>query len=155
MLQYLLQQRNFVCVALGLRGHGTCGRLPVQCGVHIAAARKHDTVQPADQGRCGGMVGADRHNDRQAARALDGVDVICRKQVPEIVDIDGHKVRCFLYENAEGSALSGAAIAAAEAEVLADVEAAREVETAEALLAAEDLREAEIEGLEKDEEANR
>ena len=80
---------------------------------------------------------------------------ICRKQVPEIVDIDGHKVRCFLYENAEGSALSGAAIAAAEAEVLADVEAAREVETAEALLAAEDLREAEIEGLEKDEEANR
>ena len=70
---------------------------------------------------------------------------ICRTKVPELVDVDGHKVRCFLYESADGEVKSEEAIARAEAEALADVEAAREVETAEALLSAEDLREAEIE----------
>lgn len=80
---------------------------------------------------------------------------ICRTKVPELVDVDGHKVRCFLYESADGEVKSEEAIARAEAEVLADVEAAREVETAEALLAAEDLREAEIEEIEKEEEASR
>ena len=65
---------------------------------------------------------------------------ICRTKVPELVDVDGHKVRCFLYESADGEVKSEEAIARAEAEALADVEAAREVETAEALLAAEDLR---------------
>lgn len=80
---------------------------------------------------------------------------ICRTKVPELVDIDGHKVRCFLYESADGEVKSEEAIARAEAEALADVEAAREVETAEALLAAEDLREAEIEEIEKEEEASR
>ena len=80
---------------------------------------------------------------------------ICRTKVPELVDVDGHKVRCFLYESADGEVKSEQAIARAEAEALADVEAAREVETAEALLAAEDLREAEIEEIEKEEEASR
>ena len=80
---------------------------------------------------------------------------ICRTKVPELVDVDGHKVRCFLYESADGEVKSEEAIARAEAEALADVEAAREVETAEALLAAEDLREAEIEESEKEEEASR
>lgn len=80
---------------------------------------------------------------------------ICRTKVPDLVDVDGHKVRCFLYENADGDVLNAEAIAQGEAEALADVEAAREMETAEALLAAEDLRETEIEGLEKEEEANR
>ena len=80
---------------------------------------------------------------------------ICRTKVPELVDVDGHKVRCFLYESADGEVKSEEAIARAEAEALADVEAAREVETAEALLAAEDLREAEIEEIEKEEEASR
>ncbi|MBC5585383.1 ABC transporter ATP-binding protein [Eggerthella sp. NSJ-70] len=80
---------------------------------------------------------------------------ICRTKVPDLVDLDGHKVRCFLYENADGDALSAEAIAQGEAEALADIEAAREMETAEALLAAEDLRETEIEELEKEEEANR
>ena len=80
---------------------------------------------------------------------------ICRTKVPELVDVDGHKVRCFLYESADGEEKSEEAIARAEAEALADVEAAREVETAEALLAAEDLREAEIEEIEKEEEASR
>ena len=80
---------------------------------------------------------------------------ICRTKVPELVDVDGHKVRCFLYESADGDVKSEEAIARAEAEALADVEAAREVETAEALLAAEDLREAEIEEIEKEEEASR
>ena len=80
---------------------------------------------------------------------------VCRTKVPELVDVDGHKVRCFLYESADGEVKSEEAIARAEAEALADVEAAREVETAEALLAAEDLREAEIEEIEKDEEASR
>ncbi len=80
---------------------------------------------------------------------------ICRTKVPELVDVDGHKVRCFLYESAAGEVKSEEAIARAEAEALADVEAAREVETAEALLAAEDLREAEIEEIEKEEEASR
>ena len=79
----------------------------------------------------------------------------CRTKVPELVDVDGHKVRCFLYESADGEVKSEEAIARAEAEALADVEAAREVETAEALLAAEDLREAEIEEIEKEEEASR
>lgn len=80
---------------------------------------------------------------------------ICRTKVPELVDVDGHKVRCFLYESADGEVKSEEAIARAEAEALADVEAAREVETAEALLAAEDLREAEIKEIEKEEEASR
>ena len=80
---------------------------------------------------------------------------ICRTKVPELVDVDGHKVRCFLYESADGEVKSEEAIARAEAEALADVEAAREVKTAEALLAAEDLREAEIEEIEKEEEASR
>ena len=80
---------------------------------------------------------------------------ICRTKVPELVDVDGHKVRCFLYESADGEVKSEEAIARAEAEALADVEAAREVETAEALLAAEDLREAEIVEIEKEEEASR
>ena len=80
---------------------------------------------------------------------------ICRTKVPELVDVDGHKVRCFLYESADGEVKSEEAIARAEAEALADVEAAREVETAEALLAAEDLREAEIEEIEKEAEASR
>lgn len=80
---------------------------------------------------------------------------ICRTKVPELVDVDGHKVRCFLYESVDGEVKSEEAIARAEAEALADVEAAREVETAEALLAAEDLREAEIEEIEKEEEASR
>ena len=80
---------------------------------------------------------------------------ICRTKVPELVDVDGHKVRSFLYESADGEVKSEEAIARAEAEALADVEAAREVETAEALLAAEDLREAEIEEIEKEEEASR
>lgn len=80
---------------------------------------------------------------------------ICRTKVPELVDVDGHKVRCFLYESADGEVKSEEAITRAEAEALADVEAAREVETAEALLAAEDLREAEIEEIEKEEEASR
>lgn len=80
---------------------------------------------------------------------------ICRTKVPELVDVDGHKVRCFLYESADGEAKSEEAIARAEAEALADVEAAREVKTAETLLAAEDLREAEIEEIEKEEEASR
>ena len=80
---------------------------------------------------------------------------ICRTKVPELVDVDGHKVRCFLYESADGEVKSEEAIARAEAEALADVEAAREVETAEALVAAEDLREAEIEEIEKEEEASR
>ena len=71
------------------------------------------------------------------------------------MDVDGHKVRCFLHESADGEVKSEEAIARAEAEALADVEAAREVETAEALLAAEDLREAEIEEIEKEEEASR
>ena len=80
---------------------------------------------------------------------------VCRTKVPELVDVDGQKVRCFLYESADGEVKSEEAIARAEAEALADVEAAREVETAEALLAAEDLREAEIEEIEKEEEASR
>ena len=65
---------------------------------------------------------------------------ICRTKVPELVDVDGHKVRCFLYESADGEVKSEEAIARAEAE---------------ALLAAEDLREAEIEEIEKEEEASR
>ncbi|MEI3230387.1 MAG: ABC transporter ATP-binding protein [Gordonibacter pamelaeae] len=41
---------------------------------------------------------------------------ICREKIPDLVDVDGHKVRCFLYENAEGEAKSAAAIAEGEAE---------------------------------------
>ncbi|RDB60402.1 peptide ABC transporter ATP-binding protein [Gordonibacter sp. 28C] len=74
---------------------------------------------------------------------------ICHEKIPDLVDLDGHKVRCFLYENAEGEAKSDAAIAEAEAEAIADVEAARNVETAEALLAGEELREAEVEDIEE------
>ena len=80
---------------------------------------------------------------------------ICRDKIPNLVDIDGHKVRCFLYENADGEAKSAAAIAEGEAEAHADAEAARNVETAEALLAGEEIREAELEELEKSEEAGR
>ena len=29
---------------------------------------------------------------------------ICREKIPDLVDVGGHKVRCFLYENAEGQA---------------------------------------------------
>ncbi len=80
---------------------------------------------------------------------------ICREKIPNLVDVDGHKVRCFLYENADGEAKSAAAIAEGEAEAHADAEAARNVETAEALLAGEEIREAELEELEKSEEAGR
>ena len=80
---------------------------------------------------------------------------ICREKIPNLVDIDGHKVRCFLYENADGEAKSAAAIAEGEAEAHADAEAARNVETAEALLAGEEIRETELEELEKSEEAGR
>ncbi|HJH72319.1 MAG TPA: ABC transporter ATP-binding protein [Eggerthellaceae bacterium] len=80
---------------------------------------------------------------------------ICREKIPNLVDIDGHKVRCFLYENADGEAKSAAAIAEGVAEAHADAEAARNVETAEALLAGEEIREAELEELEKSEEAGR
>ena len=80
---------------------------------------------------------------------------ICREKIPNLVDIDGHKVRCFLYENADGEAKSAAAIAEGEAEAHADAEAARNVEKAEALLAGEEIREAELEELEKSEEAGR
>ena len=80
---------------------------------------------------------------------------ICREKIPDLVDVGGHKVRCFLYENAEGQAKSAAAIAEGEAEAHADAETARNVETAEALLAGEEIREAELEELEKSEEAGR
>ena len=80
---------------------------------------------------------------------------ICLEKIPNMVDIVGHKVRCFLYENADGEAKSAAAIAEGEAEAHADAEAARNVETAEALLAGEEIREAELEELEKSEEAGR
>ena len=80
---------------------------------------------------------------------------ICREKIPDLVDVGGHKVRCFLYENAEGQAKSAAAIAEGEAEAHADAEAARNVETAEALRAGEEIREAELEELEKSEEAGR
>ena len=80
---------------------------------------------------------------------------ICRTQMPKLVDAGGRKVRCFLYEDADGHVKSDAAIAEAEAEAVADAEAAREVETAEALLAGEEIREAELEELGKDEEGSR
>ena len=80
---------------------------------------------------------------------------ICRTQMPKLVDAGGRKVRCFLYEDADGHVKSDAAIAEAEAEAVADAEAAREVETAEALLAGEEIREAELEELGKDEEGIR
>ena len=47
---------------------------------------------------------------------------ICRTKVPELVDVDGHKVRCFLYESADGEVKSEEAIARAEAEALAVAE---------------------------------
>ena len=80
---------------------------------------------------------------------------ICRTQMPKLVDAGGRKVRCFLYEDADGHVKSDAAIAEAEVEAVADAEAAREVETAEALLAGEEIREAELEELGKDEEGIR
>ena len=80
---------------------------------------------------------------------------ICRTQMPKLVDAGGRKVRCFLYEDADGHVKSDAAIAEAEAEAVADAEAAREVETAEALLAGEEIREAELEELGKNEEGIR
>ena len=80
---------------------------------------------------------------------------ICRTQMPKLVDAGGRKVRCFLYEDADGHVKSDAAIAEAEAEAVADADAAREVETAEALLAGEEIREAELEELGKDEEGIR
>ena len=45
---------------------------------------------------------------------------ICRTKVPDLVDVDGHKVRCFLYEDAQGnvaddSLLEKAVAAASEA----------------------------------------
>ncbi|MEG0302188.1 ABC transporter ATP-binding protein [Gordonibacter sp.] len=77
---------------------------------------------------------------------------ICRTKVPDLVQIGDHKVRCFLYENAEGQAVSGNAVAEAEAEARADAEASLAMHVSEALLAAENVREAEID---KIEEANR
>lgn len=59
---------------------------------------------------------------------------ICRKQVPDLVTIGDHKVRCFLYENDKGEAKSSEAVAAAEQEARADVEAARSANVAEVLL---------------------
>ena len=80
---------------------------------------------------------------------------ICRTKVPDLVDVDGHKVRCFLYEDADGQAKDASAIAQAEAEAQADAEAARDVEAASALLEAEELREAELTETDGTEEANR
>ena len=77
---------------------------------------------------------------------------VCRTKVPDLVDVDGHKVRCFLYENADGQVKDASAIARAEAEAQADAEAARDVEAASALLEAEELHEAEVGATE---EANR
>ena len=78
---------------------------------------------------------------------------ICRTKVPDLVDVDGHKVRCFLYEDADGQAKDASAIAQAEAEAQADAEAARDVEAASALLEAEELREAELTETDGTEEA--
>ena len=80
---------------------------------------------------------------------------ICRTKVPDLVDVDGHKVRCVLYEDADGQAKDASAIAQAEAEAQADAEAARDVEAASALLEAEELREAELTDTDGTEEANR
>ena len=80
---------------------------------------------------------------------------ICRTKVPDLVDVDGHKVRCFLYEDADGQAKDASAIAQAEAEAQADAEAARDVEAASALLEAEELRGAELTETGGTEEANR
>lgn len=80
---------------------------------------------------------------------------ICRKQSPDLVDVGGHKVRCFLYENAEGKAKSAAAVAEGEAEARAEAEAARDIDAAEALLAGEEAHAAEVEELEQSKEANR
>ena len=80
---------------------------------------------------------------------------ICRTKVPDLVDVDGHKVRCFLYEDADGQAKDASAIAQAEAEAQADAEAARDVEAASALLEAEEVREAELTVTDGTEEANR
>lgn len=67
---------------------------------------------------------------------------ICRKKVPSLVDLGGHKVRCFLYENAEGGVKSDADILQAEAEAMADAETARNVDAAKILLATESAKEA-------------
>lgn len=71
---------------------------------------------------------------------------ICREKEPDLLDIDGHKVRCFLYENASGEVKGEAAIVEAEAEVLADAEASRSIEAAEALRSADAIREIEEAG---------
>lgn len=75
---------------------------------------------------------------------------ICRTASPDLVDIDGHKVRCFLYEDAQGNAKSSSAVREAEAEAMADAEAAREVDAAELLREGENIREAELEELGRD-----
>ena len=80
---------------------------------------------------------------------------IRRTKVPDLVDVDGREVRCFLYEDADGQAKDASAIAQAEAEAQADAEAARDVEAASALLEAEELREAELTETDGTEEANR
>lgn len=69
---------------------------------------------------------------------------ICRKKAPGLISIGDHKVRCFLYENAEGKAISADEIADAEAEARADAEATLDVDASEALLEAENIREADI-----------
>ena len=66
---------------------------------------------------------------------------ICRRKQPELVDLGDRKVRCFLYENAEGKAVSAAKIDEAAAEAVADAEASRDESAAEALRAVETLAE--------------
>ncbi|AEB06283.1 oligopeptide/dipeptide ABC transporter, ATPase subunit [Coriobacterium glomerans PW2] len=70
---------------------------------------------------------------------------ICRQRVPDLVEVDGHKVRCFLYEDSDGARKDDDGIAAGEARALADAETARQIAAADALLEAEDIRETEIE----------
>ena len=67
----------------------------------------------------------------------DSVMDICRKKVPDLVDLGGHKCRCFLYTDDNGVAKSSSAVAEAEAEALADAEASRDLDAAEVLLEAE------------------
>lgn len=80
---------------------------------------------------------------------------ICRTKQPALVDLNGHKVRCFLYENIQGEAKSDEAIARGEAEALNAAEAAREITTAEALLGAETVHEAVVEKQEQHVEVSR
>ncbi len=81
---------------------------------------------------------------------------ICREQIPDLVDLDGHKVRCFLYENADGEAKSADAIADGEAEAQRRCRGgARRWKPPRPCSAGEEIREAEIEELEKSEEAGR